>query len=287
MFYYAFAEQLNKRNATMWNNMGKTYQEIIAEIQKSIAEQERIITKACEDKNRLSETIRKNEEKQEILRKKLKETQMNLGNENSLEKISKELKALKKQKEELVSQRNRSIRDEVRAKNKKNHLNAKLNKHQNAMRDMPQKEAQANKMAEAYAQKAKVKHPFANAPKKLLHNVAYVFKHGTASPLVSQYKEVPINALKYGSVVGLNAMGALQHTEHPLLVLIGGIAQGVAQSKILNNRPTPEQERQRIESKREKRIGSWEAHKQRTNAKIQAHDNHPHNQATKPRMFGL
>ncbi|NOK31329.1 hypothetical protein P740_006705 [Helicobacter pylori E48] len=90
-----------------------------------------------------------------------------------------------------------------------------------------------------------------------------------------------------GTTIGLNAIGALQHTEHPLLVLIGGIAQGVAQSRILNNRPTPEQERQRIESKREKRIGSWESHKQRTNAKIQAHDNHSHNQAIKPRIFGL
>ncbi len=53
MFYHAFAEQLHKRNATMWNNMGKTYQETIAEIQKSIAEQERIIAKAREDKNRV------------------------------------------------------------------------------------------------------------------------------------------------------------------------------------------------------------------------------------------
>ncbi len=65
MFYYAFAEQLHKRNATMWNNMGKTYQETIAEIQKSIAEQERIIAKTREDKNRISEAIRKNKEKKE------------------------------------------------------------------------------------------------------------------------------------------------------------------------------------------------------------------------------
>ncbi len=171
MFYHAFAEQLHRRNATMWSNIGKTHQETIAEIQKLIAEQERIIAKAREDKNRISEAIRKNEEKQEALKKKLKETQMDLGNEDSLEKIFKELKALKKEKEELVGQKNRSIRDEVRANGKKNHLNTKLNKYQNAMRDMPQKEAQANKMAEAYAQKAKMKHPYAKVSIRKLRSL--------------------------------------------------------------------------------------------------------------------
>ncbi len=289
MFYHAFAEQMHRNNATMWNNMKSSYQEDIAEIQKKIAEQERIAARAHEDKKRLDEAIRKNEEQQKALKKQLKETaEANDARNNShTEKTHQKLKALEKQNKELIAQRNKAIRDEFGANGKKERLNKQFNKHQNAMRDMPQKEVQANKMAEAYGQKAKVKHPYANAPKKLLHNAGYLFKHGTTSPLVSQYKEVPINAFKYGSVVGLNAIGALQHTEHPLLVLIGGIAQGLAQSKILNNRPTPEQERQRIESKREKRIGSWEAHKQRTNTKIQAHDNHPHNQATKPRMFGL
>ncbi len=288
MFYYAFAEQMHKNNATTWNDMRSSYQEKAADIQKLIAEQERIATKAREDKKRLDEAIRKNEEKQKVLKKRIQEIQQeNILNNNSQKSLKEELEGVKKQKIELIVQRNKAIKDAIKAENKKNRLNNKFNKYQNAMKDMPQKEAQANKMAEAYAQKAKVKHPYANAPKKLLHNAGYLFKHGTTSPLVSQYKEVPINTLKYGTTIGLNAIGALQHTEHPLLVLIGGIAQGVAQSRILNNRPTPEQERQRIESKREKRIGSWEAHKQRTNSKIQTHDNHPHNQAIKPRMFGL
>ncbi len=54
--------------------MRNSYQEKATNIQKLIAEQERIIAKAREDKKRLDETIKKNEEQQEALKKQFKKT---------------------------------------------------------------------------------------------------------------------------------------------------------------------------------------------------------------------